>query len=299
MDRLESMSVLIAVVDAGSFSGAGRRLRMPVPTVSRKVAELESYLGARLLVRSTRRLVLTETGQTYIVECRRILEELLEAERRAAGEYRVPRGELVLTAPVVLGRTHVLPVLAEFLREYPEVSGRLMLTDRSLDLIGDHVDLAVRVGELPDSRLTALRVGTVRSVVCAAPSYLKRYGTPKTPAELATHQCVTFAALPGSRTWTFVVDGRPHPVTVRSRLVVTTAEAAIDAAIDGIGLTQLLSYQIATAIKARKLAPVLVSFEPEPLPVSMVYGGGPLLALKVRAFVDFAAPKLRKALAPS
>ena len=300
MDRLESMSVLVAVVDAGSFSGAGRRLRMPVPTVSRKVAELESYLGARLLVRSTRRLVLTETGQTYIVECRRILEELLEAERRAAGEYRVPRGELVLTAPIVLGRTHVLPVLGEFLREYPEVSGRLMLTDRSLDLIGDHVDLAVRVGELPDSRLTALRVGTVRSVVCAAPSYLKRYGTPKTPAELATHQCVTFAALPGSRIWTFVVDGRPHPVTVRSRLVVTTAEAAIDAAIDGIGLTQLLSYQIATAIKARKLAPGLVSFEREPVPVSMVYGGGPaLLALKVRAFLDFAAPKLRKALAPS
>jgi len=142
--------------------------------------------------------------------------------------------------------------------------------------------------------------GTVRSVVCAAPSYLKRYGSPKTPAELPMHQCVTFAALPGWRTWTFVVDGRLHPVTVRSRLVVTTAEAAIDAAVDGIGLTQLLSYQIATAIKARKLARVLASFEPEPLPVSMVYGGGPaLLALKVRVFLDFAAPKLRKALAPS
>ena len=160
MDRFESMSVLVAVVEAGSFSGAGRQLRMPVPTVSRKVAELEGHLQARLLVRSTRKLALTEAGESYLVACRRILEELGEAERGAAGEYHTPRGELTLTAPIVYGRLHVLPVVTDFLAVYPEVDVRLVLSERPLDLIDEHMDLAVRIGELPDSRLTAQRIGT-------------------------------------------------------------------------------------------------------------------------------------------
>jgi DNA-binding transcriptional LysR family regulator len=290
MDRLESMSVLVAVVSAGSFSGASRQLRMPLPTVSRKVSELESHVKAKLLVRSTRKLVLTEVGQSYVAACKRILDEVAEAERGASGEYNAPRGELMLTAPVVFGRLHVLPVAAEFLKAYPEVDVRLMLTDRPLNLIDDHLDLAVRIGTLPDSRLVAVRVGQIRNVVCASPVYMEVRGNPKSPEDLKTHDCVTFAGLTGAESWTFRAE---QSVRVHSRLVVNTAETAIDAAIAGIGLTRVLSYQIADAVKAGKLAIVLKRFEPAPLPVSLIYTRETLLTAKLRAFVDFVTPRFR------
>src|SRR5471032_1104381 len=172
MNRLESMSILIAVVDSGSLSAAARHLGVPLATVSRKVAELESHLKTRLLHRTTRQLSLTEAGSSYVAACRRILEEIGEAERAATGEYAAPKGELAVTAPVVFGRLHIVPVVAEFLAQYPEIDINLILTDRVVHLMEEHCDVAVRIGELPDSSLKAMQVGTVRRVVCASPAYL-------------------------------------------------------------------------------------------------------------------------------
>ena len=290
MDRLESMSVFVAVVAAGSFSAASRQLRMPLPTVSRKVAEIESHLNAKLLVRSTRKLVLTEAGQAYVEDCRRILEAVTEAERGASGQYNAPQGELSITAPIVFGRLHVVPVVTEFLRAYARVDARLLLIDRPLNLIEDRLDLAVRVGPLPDSRLVASKVGQIRRVVCASPGYLEERGTPKTPQDLLKHECVTFAGLADAGSWTF---RDREAVRVRSRLTTSTAEAAIDATLAGVGLTCTLSYQIAESVKAGRLVVVLRKFEPAPLPVSLLYVHESRITAKLRAFVDFAAPRLR------
>jgi DNA-binding transcriptional LysR family regulator len=213
-----------------------------------------------------------------------------EAERGATGEYNSPHGDLLVTAPVVFGRLHVLPVAAEFLAEQPQVDLRLVLTDRPLSLMDEHLDLAVRIGELPDSSLVATRVGQTRTVVCASPAYLMKHGTPKSLAALAEHDCITFAALGGSDEWRF---RNGESVRVHSRLVVNTAEAAVDGALCGVGLARVLQYQIAAAAKARKLAIVLGKFESAPLPVSLLYVRERRLTGKLRAFLDFIAPRLR------
>jgi len=296
MDRLESMSVLLAAVEGGSLSAAGRTLGMPLATVSRKVSELEAHLKARLLHRSTRRLTLTDAGRDYVTACKRILEDLGEAERAASGEYSAPRGELIITAPIVFGRMHVLPIVGEFLKAYPEVDVRLVLGDRSLNLLEDHIDLAVRIGELPDSSLIATRVGMLRRVVCASPQYFAQHGEPRVPGELQAHQCVTFEALMSADSWYFKMDGAELAVPVHSRLVVNTAEAAIDAAIAGMGIARLLSYQIDSAQRAGLLNVVLRDFEAAAIPVSLVYTNQGRLPLKLRAFLDFAAPRLRQRL---
>jgi DNA-binding transcriptional LysR family regulator len=293
MDRLDAMTVLIAVVDAGSLSAAARRLGMPLATVSRKVGELEAHLKTRLLTRTTRQLSLTEAGQSYVAASRRILEDVGEAERAAAGEYRAPRGELVITAPVVFGRLHVLPVVAEFLALYPEIDVRMMLADSIVNLLEEHVDLAVRIGELPDSALVAMRVGAIRRVVCASPAYLAAHGAPGHPRDLAGHACITSAGLSSARAWGFWLGKEMVSLPVRSRLVLNTAEAAIDAAMLGVGLTRVLSYQVAGAVREGKLDVVLEAFEPPPWPVSLVHAGQAPLPLKLRAFLDFAAPRLR------
>jgi DNA-binding transcriptional LysR family regulator len=293
MNRLESMSVLLAVVDAGSLSAAGRKLGMPLATVSRKVSELEAALGTRLLIRSTRQLALTEPGQAYVAACRRILEDVGEAERQAAGEYRAPRGELVITAPVVFGRLHVLPILVEFLHAYPQVNIRLALGDRIVNLLDEHIDLALRIGSLPDSSLVATHVGSLRRVACASRAYLAKAGTPRHPAELGSHRCVGFDALASDNSWRFKIKGTESLVPIQPRLIVSTAEAAVDAAVAGLGVTRVLSYQVQAALAAGKLALVLEEFEPAPLPVSLVYASQGRLPLKVRALLDFAAPRLR------
>ena len=293
MNRLESMAVLLAVMDAGSLSAAGRKLGMPLPTVSRKLSELETHLKARLLTRSTRRLTLTDTGRSYVAACRRILDDIHEAERAAAGEYSEPRGELVVTAPVVFGRLHVLPILSEFLKVYPEVNVRLALGDRIVNLLEDHVDLALRIGALPDSGLTATSLGTIRRIVCASPAYLAERGTPGDPRDLGTHQCVSFELFAAANEWRFRVDGNDAVVPIQPRLTVSTAEAAIDAAIAGVGITCVLSYQVESALRAGLLALLLRRFEPPPMPVSFLYSGQGRLPLKLRALLDFAAPRLR------
>lgn len=296
MDRLESMSVLLMAVEAGSLSAAGRRLGMPLATVSRKVSELEAHLKTRLLIRSTRKLTLTDEGRLYVAACRRILEDVGEAERAASGEYSAPRGDLIITAPIVFGRLHVLPIVIDFLKTYPQIDIRIMLADRVVNLIEEHVDLAVRIGELPDSSLVATRVSTIRRVVCASPAYFAARGTPKRPADLVAHDCITFDGLASPEAWTFNKRKAELTVAIHSRLIVSTAEAAIDAAIAGLGITRVLSYQVAEAIRAGALAVALGDFEPAPWPVSLVFAGHRLLPQKLRAFVDFAAPRLRTAL---
>lgn len=297
MDRLESMSILVAAVDAGSLSAASRRLGTPLATVSRKVSELEAHLGTRLLNRSSRRLTLTDAGRSYVAACRRILDEVEEAERAAAGEYSALRGELVITAPIVFGRLHVLPIVAEFLKAYPEIDIRIVLADRMVSLLEDKIDLAVRIGTLPDSSLIATRVGAVRRVVCASPAYFAARGTPQGPSDLSAHDCITFEGLTAPEAWTFASGKSETSIPVHSRLVVNTAEAAIDAAIAGVGITRVLSYQTAGAIRAGTLAIALEPFEPPPSPINFVYGGGRLVPLKLRAFLDFATPRIKARLA--
>lgn len=297
MDRLEAMSLLVAAVEAGSLSAAARRFGIPLATVSRKVSDLERHLNTRLLNRSTRRLTPTDAGEAYLAACRRILDDVGEAERAAAGEYSAPTGELAITAPVVFGRLHVLPVVTGFLAAYPDVDIRLTLADRITQLVEDHFDLALRIGHLPDSSLVAIGVGSIRRVVCASPAYLAEHGTPITPEDLADHNCITFEGLSSAAPWGFARGKTEVTVQVRSRLQVNTAEAAIDAAIAGVGLTKVLSYQVDAAVRSGMLRILLQEFEPEPWPVSLVHAGHGLLPVKLRAFLDFAAPRLKERLA--
>jgi DNA-binding transcriptional LysR family regulator len=295
MDRLDAMSVLVAVVETGSFSAAGRKLNAPLPTISRKVSELEAHLKMQLLVRTTRKLILTDAGAAYVAASKRILEQVAEAERAASGEYMAPRGDLVVTAPIVFGRLQVLPAVTEFLKNYPEIDVRLLLADRNVHLIDDHIDVAVRIGALADSSMVATRVGAVRRVVCASPSYLVAVGTPKAPEDLSALACISFDALTSSTSWNFTAGKArtEHPVPVHSRLSVNTAESAIDAAVAGIGVTRVLSYQAANAVMDGKLKIVLADYEPDPLPVNLVYLEQNLLPRKTRAFLDFVAPRIR------
>ncbi|TPK81413.1 LysR family transcriptional regulator [Mesorhizobium sp. B2-4-17] len=297
MDRLEAMSLFVAVVEAGSLSAAARRFGIPLATVSRKVSDLERHLNTRLLNRSPRRLTPTNAGEAYLAACRRILDDVDEAERTAAGEYSAPTGELAITAPVVFGRLHVLPVVTGFLAAYPDVNIRLTLVDRITQLVEDHFDLALRIGQLPDSSLVALGVGAIRRVVCASPAYLAEHGTPMSLDDLNAHGCVTFEGLASAAQWIFASGKREVTVPVRSRLQVNTAEAAIDAAIAGVGPTKVLSYQVDAAVRSGMLRILLREFEPEPWPVSLVHAGHGLLPVKLRAFLDFAAPRLKERLA--
>jgi DNA-binding transcriptional LysR family regulator len=298
MDRFEAMEYFVAAVESGSFSAAGRRLNVPLPTISRKIADLEAHLNTQLLVRSTRKLALTEAGTSYLGACRRILDQVGEAESQASGEYRVPRGVLSITAPIVFGRLYVVPVVTAFLAEYPEINVYLTLSDHTLDLVDEHVDLAVRMGMLSDSTLVATKVGEIRRIVCGSPAYFSAHGTPKTLDDLAEHMCITYTALASGMTWVFNPrNGKPsRGIRPLCRLRINTAEAAIDAAVAGVGVTNVLSYQVVRPVSEGKLSLVLQDFEPEPTPVHIVHAGQALLPLKLRLFVDFAVSRLRKSL---
>lgn len=299
MDRLEAMSLLVAVTETGSFSAASRKLEVPLATLSRKISDLEALLGARLLVRSTRKLSLTDAGMTYVAAARRILEQVDEAEREVAGEFTAPKGELVVTAPVMFGRLHVLPIVAEFLATYPDIDVRLLLADRNLDLVDDRVDMAIRIGALPDSALMATRVGEMRMVTCVDPRLIESHGRPAHPKDLLAMPSVAFEmpAQPAAWRYRSPDSGATLDIPVRPRLSVTTADAAVDAGVRGIGAVRLLHYQVAEAVGRGALAVVLETFEPEPAPVHVVHVGRGQMPFKTRRFVDFAATRLRSALA--
>jgi DNA-binding transcriptional LysR family regulator len=298
MDRFDAMSVLLAAVDTGSLSAAGRRLGVPLTTVSRKISDLETHLKARLLLRGGRQLTLTDAGRNYVAACKRIVEDVAEAERAASGEYRAPTGDLVITAPLVFGRMHVLPVVAEFLKAYADIHVRLQLSDRVVNLLEDHVDMAVRIGTLPDSSLIATRVGLGGSVVFACPTYLAARGIPRTPEDLAAHDCIAFDAIGSADHWDFQRNHAPVQIPIRPRLRANTVEAVIDAALAGLGLARAMSYPIRQALADGALRVVLQDYQMPPVAVSLVYPSQRLLPLKLRAFLDFAAPRLRARLEP-
>ena len=293
LDRLDSMSLLLKVIDQGSFSAAGRALGMPVPTLTRRISELEAHLGARLLIRTTRKLTLTDIGMAYAQAARRILDQVKEAETQAAGEFVTPRGDLVLTAPILFGRLYVLPVVTDFLSAFPEINARLILSDRNAHLVDDQIDMAVRIGPLPDSSMIATAVGTMRRVVCASPALLDDYGTPQTPADLARMPVVVYASPFETTAWIF--DGH-EAVSVSPRLIVSTAEAVAEAAARHVGITRLHHYQAAPAVAEGRLRIVLRDHEPPPVPIHLVHTARGAMPLKMRAFMDFAVPRLRQAL---
>lgn len=296
MDRFEAMRTLLAAVDRGSLSAASRAMGVPLPTVSRRVSDLEAHLGTQLLVRTSRKLILTEAGAVYVASIRRVLDELGEAERAASGEYRAPRGELLVTAPIMFGKLHVAPIVHAFLGVYPDVTVRLVLADNVIDLVENHVDVALRIGNLPDSSLVARRVGQVGWVVCASPEYLARRGVPATPAALADHDCIAFEGLQPYRNWPFGVGAEASVVPVRPRFSVNTADAVIAGAIAGLGCARIMSYQACVAVTQGLLTPILARCAPPPIPVHLVHVGQPLQPLKQRAFMDFVAPRLALAL---
>ena len=299
MDRLAAIKIFVAVAEAGSLSAAGRRLGMPLPTVSRHLAALENQVGARLITRTTRQLVLTEPGRHYLESCRRILVELDAAEQRLAGEHDEPSGELAVTAPVAFGRLHVLPIVAEFLAKFPRVTARMLLVDRVVDLMEEGLDVSVRIGALPDSSLLATRVGAIRLVTCASPDYLAKRGVPATPQELCGHASISFTMLSRPDAWRFAGPKPQQLVTVSPRLIVNTAEAAIDAAKANLGITRVLSYQAAASLADGSLRLVLEDYEPEAMPVSLLHREDRLPQAKVQGFIALAAPRLRQALRPN
>lgn len=290
------MSMLLSAVESGSFSKASRNLGLPLATVSRKVAELESHLNASLLIRSSRGLELTPAGRSYVTAARAVLEQLSEAER-AAGEYMEPKGDLVVTAPTIFGRLHLLPVVTRFLAAYPDVAVGLALTDRVAHFLDDQIDVAIRIGALPDSSLISTRLGSVRRVVCASPEYLAANGAPATPEDLAHHSVISFDSVSSPTSWSFQSGTAEATVTFRSRLSVNTIDAAIVAGLSGAGLVRALSYQVVDFVRSKRMTIVLDLFEPPPPPVHLVYDTRNRLPLKLRAFIDFVVPPLRERLA--
>jgi DNA-binding transcriptional LysR family regulator len=286
MDRFDAMQAFVAVADRHSFASAARKLKLSPSAITRLVAALEERLGARLLQRTTRSVTLTDAGTRYLERARRILADVEEAEHAAESERTRPSGRLVVSAPVGFGRLHVSPVMSAYLRRYPDVAGELRLEDRIVSLVEDGIDLAVRVGELADSTLVARHVGSIRRIVVASPSYLKARGEPKTPAAIATHDTIQFGASVGLADWRFVEAGNEIRVASTPRFVTNSSDAAIEYAVDGGGLTRVLAYQAAAALKAGKVKIVLEKFEQPAQPIHIVYPTSRLLSAKVRAFID-------------
>jgi DNA-binding transcriptional LysR family regulator len=283
MDRIDAMAAFVAVADLQGFAPAARKLGLSPSNVTRLIAALEDRLGARLLQRTTRSVTLTDVGARYLERVRRVFADVEEAESSAQAELARPSGRLVVSAPVGFGRRHVSPVVSTYLSRYPEVSCELRLADRMVNLVEDGVDLAVRIGHLADSTLVARQVGQMRRIVVAAPAYLKRRGEPRSPEAVAAHDTIQFGAAPD---WRFVRDGRELRITPTPRFITNSADAAIQYAEEGGGLTRVLAYQAADAIKRGKLEVVLAASEEPVMPIHLVYPTSRLLSAKVRGFID-------------
>ncbi len=292
VDRFESLSIFVAVAEDEGFAAAARRLRKSPPAVTRAVAALEAHLGVKLFDRTTRFVRATEAGERYLQDARRILAELQAADDAAAGLNAEPRGHLALTAPVMFGRMFVMPGIVEYLGRYPHAEVSAFLVDRVVNLLEEGLDVGVRIGELPDSSMHALRVGWVRLVTCAAPAYLGAHAMPRTPADLLEHSLIASSA-GGSIHWRFRAEGGARPLRVRPRLTVTTNDAAIEAALKGFGITRVLSYQAAPHVAAGELKVLLKDFETPPMPIHIMHREGRYASATVRAFVDLMAARLR------
>ncbi len=300
MDRLDSLRVFVMVAESQGFAAAARQLGFSPPAVTRAIGGLEQRLGAQLLQRTTRSVRVTEIGERFLDDCKRILAELDEAEASAGGAHAAPQGQLSITAPAMFGRLHLAPVVLDFLTQHPKVSVRTFFVDRVVHLLDEGMDVAVRIAHLPDSSLNAVRVGAVRRVLVASPDYLSKHGVPRTPADLVRHDAIGFSQTGASNTtWSFwdqAKQGRPEREVIhpRMQLIANASEVAVAAAVRGRGLARLLSYQVADDVAAGRLRIVLADYEPAPIPVHIVYAAGRKASAKVRAFVDFAATRLRR-----
>ncbi|WP_338664832.1 LysR family transcriptional regulator [Pararoseomonas sp. SCSIO 73927] len=292
MDRWQAMRVFVRTAECGSFTGAARGLGMSPPAVTRAVAALEETIGTRLLQRTTRSVRLTEAGQRYLEDCRRILSDIEEAEAAAAGSYATPTGTLTVTASVQFGRLHVLPVMTEYMARHPGVTLRALFVDRVINMLEEGADVGIRIGHLPDSGLMAARVGSVRRVLCAAPAYLARHGAPAAPRDLRDHAVIGSTGIDLLPEWRFGPERRTV-VSLRPRLVCNTVDAALEAALGGHGIVRLLSYQVAPALAEGGLALLLEEHEEPPVPVHVVHLGGGRPSAKIRTFVDLAVERLR------
>jgi DNA-binding transcriptional LysR family regulator len=286
MDRIDAMHAFVVVADLKGFAPAARKLGLSASAVTRLIAALEDRLGARLLQRTTRSVALTDAGARYLERARRILADVEEAEGAAEGENSLPRGRLVVSAPVGFGRLHVSPIISEYLRRYSDVSAELRLSDLMINLVEEGVDAAVRIGHLADSSVVARHVGEMRRIVVASPGYLGKHGEPRSPDAIASHQTIQFSAFSPSTDWRFVREGEEIRVQPSPRLFTNSADAAIQYAADNGGLTRVLAYQAADAIKAGRLKILLAKFEEPPLPIHIVYPTSRLLSAKVRTFID-------------
>jgi DNA-binding transcriptional LysR family regulator len=296
MDRLESLSAFVAVAKARGFSAAARELGIPLATINRRVVDLERDLGVRLLHRSTRHVALTEIGQNFFLACERILDELRDAQEAASGDFRAPKGVLTITAPMGFGRLYLQPVALEFLAAFPDINLKLLLVDRVVHLVEENIDVALRISDLPDSSLIARSLGTVQMVVSASPGYLERRGIPQAPSDLMRHDCIAWSSVEPLNSWWFRDRARDRTFPVHTRLSTSSADSAISAALAGLGLVQTTSYQAEPGLRDGRLALVLRAFECAPTPVSLVYARQRHLPLKVRAFIDFAVPRLAERL---
>ena len=292
MDRIESVAIFVEVAERRSFAAAARRLARSAAAVTRAVGELETRLGVRLLNRTTRAVSLTEAGDRFLAGARRVLADFEEIERAAAGEGAAPRGELRITAPILFGRLHALPIVTEFLDRFAEVSVALSLIDRPVDLVEEGLDVAVRIGALAESSAVATRVGAVRRIVVASPGYVTQHGTPLSPGALGAHAVIAFSG--GADHWVFRDGERETSIAIRPRLAVTTAAAALDAVGAGFGIARVLSYQAAADISRGSLLRLLAPYEGDELPIHLLYPGGRHPPPKLRAFLDFAKPRLRR-----
>lgn len=290
MDRWQVMRIFVKVAETASFAEAARHLQMSAPAVTRAVASLEETIGARLFVRTTRSVKLTDAGSGYFEDCRRILADIAEAEAAAAGTYATPTGTLTVTAAAMFGNMYVLPILTEYLDTYPTMLGRALFVDRLVNIVEEGADVAVRIGHLPDSGFTAIRVGSVRRVICGSPAYFEKHGVPRTPADLKDHRIAASTGAWSSPEWRFANDQR---VTVQSSLQCNTNDAIISAAVSGWGLTRVVHYQIGPALLDGRLQIVLADYEEPPLPIHVLYPEGRHSPAKVRAFVDLAVARLR------
>lgn len=293
MDKFKALSVFVNVADRGGFAAAARHLNMSPQGVTRAIAALEDSIGTRLFIRTTRSVRLTESGERFLNDSRRILSDLEEAQEAAIGSHAAPRGELTITAPILFGCMHITPLLGPFMQQYPNVSLRTVFMDRVVNMMDEGIDLAIRIGPLPDSGLSAVRVGTVRRVVFAAPKYLDQYGCPEHPEDLKQHQLIQSVSIGGNREWTFNDTGQPLTLKTNPRLRMNTNDAVIQMVKDGWGISRLLSYQISPYILQGQLKVILPHYEKPPLPVHILHREGRLVSAKVRACVDYLVDHFR------
>ena len=287
------MQVFVEVLECGSFSGAARKLNKPQTTISRQVKELEEHLGAQLILRTTRNLVLTDAGKNYLASAKTLLVSLQEIENEVKGEYKAPKGNLTVTAPVMMGRMHIFPLIAEYMKAYTDVSVRLILTDQNMHLYEDLVDIAIRVGSLPNSELVAKKVGEVHKVLCASPDYIETNGLPQTPFDLIAHNVITFEGLDSTKQWRFYENQNEFDVPVSSRIKANSIDVSLQGAKDGLGIARVLSYQVLPELVKNELVEVLGSYAPSPLPVNLLFIRQEFLPIKLRSFIDFVVPHLQ------